>query len=378
MLPPRSTGELANTVDKHIFRCFARISNINDEALEKNSEILSLPISEGGKGLKRLNWMKEGAHVASWLQCATRVDELIGEAVPQMRNWKEAALPCQQAVKLAHSNMVDNEGVDAIKIAGTSMGNTAPSHAAPKLQKAIALKVMAIRRDRWFVEANERQQQVALSGSTRNQRSGAGAWVKAAPASEKTTMLNQPYERAVCIRMGLPLAPPNSTCKVYLKNQSRLCGKEISVWADHAHSCAKAARNTGHNHIRDWWAGVLANCGDRVETEQFVSEYEPEKKTARRCPSDPRRGRTSDILRHSGNKPMDNGNARGSRERKQRTTARRQSGESSRNQQDARLHAAAKHAICTHHPDGFQCLRKVVSKGGTRAVTSSKKKAGKT
>ena len=78
--------------------------------------------------------------------------------------------------------------------------------------------------------------------------------------------------------MGLPLAPPKSTCNVYLKNQSRLCGKEISVWADHAHGCAKAARNTGHNHIRDWWAGVLANCGDRVETEQFVSEYEPEKR----------------------------------------------------------------------------------------------------
>ena len=32
------------------------------------------------------------------------------------------------------------------------------------------------------------------------------------------------------------------------------------------------------NHSRDWWAGVLANCGDRVETEQFVSEYEPEKR----------------------------------------------------------------------------------------------------
>ena len=40
----------------------------------------------------------------------------------------------------------------------------------------------------------------------------------------------------------------------------------------------KAARNTVHNHIRDWWAGVLANCGDRVETEQFVSECEAEKR----------------------------------------------------------------------------------------------------
>ena len=102
------------------------------------------------------------------------------------------------------------------------------------------------------------------------------------------------------------------------------------------------------------------------------------KKTACRCPSDPRRGGTSDILRHSGIKPMDNGNARGSRERKQRTTARRQSGESSRNQQDARLHAAVKHASCRRHPDGLRCLRKVGRKGGTSAETTSKKKAGKT
>ena len=110
MLPPHSTGELANTVVKHIIRSFARINNINEEELEKNSEILSLPISEGGMGLKRLNWMKEGVRVASWLQCARRVDEAIGEAVPQMRNWKEAALPCQKAVKLAHSTWSTTKG----------------------------------------------------------------------------------------------------------------------------------------------------------------------------------------------------------------------------------------------------------------------------
>ena len=80
--------------------------------------------------------------------------------------------------------MVENEGVDAIKIAGASWE---PLHLSccTKLHKAITLKIMAIRRDRWFVQANERQQQVTLSGSTRNQRSGAGAWVKTAPASEK-------------------------------------------------------------------------------------------------------------------------------------------------------------------------------------------------
>ena len=131
MLPPHSTGELANTVDKHIIRSFAGINNINDELHEKQRNLVAPNL--GG------------------------------------RNWKEAALPCQQADELAHTNMVESEGVDACRT---------------KLQKAIALKVMAIRRDRWFVQANERQQQVALSGSTRNQRSAAGAWVKAAPASE--------------------------------------------------------------------------------------------------------------------------------------------------------------------------------------------------
>ena len=89
--------------------------------------------------------------------------------------------------------------------------------------------------------------------STRNQHSRAGAWVKAAPASEKTQCWTNPVKRQHAHGWALPLAPPNSTCKVYL-NQPRLCGKEISVWADHEHGCAKAARNMEHNHIRDWWA----------------------------------------------------------------------------------------------------------------------------
>ena len=51
--------------------------------------------------------------------------------------------------------MVENEGVDAIKIAGTSW-ETLHLSCRTKLQKAIALRIMAIRRDRWFVQANER------------------------------------------------------------------------------------------------------------------------------------------------------------------------------------------------------------------------------
>ena len=68
-----------------------------------------------------------------------------------------------------------------------------------------------------------------------------------------------------------------ATCTSELHLQSLLQkSSKTFAWADHAHGCAEAARSTGLTHIRDWWAGVLANCGDRIETEQFVSEYEPE------------------------------------------------------------------------------------------------------
>ena len=217
-------------------------------------------------GQKRLNWMKEGAHVASWLQCARRVDELFGAAVPQMRNWKEAALPCQQAVKLAHSNMVDNEGVDAIKTAGTSW-ETLHLLCRTKLQKAIALKIMAIRKDRWFLQANERQQQVALSGSTRNQRSGAGTWVKAAPASEKARCWTNPMKRQYAYEWAFHSHRRTPFAKFTSKINQDFAGKR-----------SRCGRTThmAVQKLLDWWAGVLANCGDRVETEQIVSKYEPE------------------------------------------------------------------------------------------------------
>ena len=46
---------------------------------------------------------------------------------------------------------------------------------------------------------------------------------------------------------------------------------------DHAPGCARAARNAGHNHIRDWWAGVVSEAGGRALTEQWVVEYAPRK-----------------------------------------------------------------------------------------------------
>ena len=202
--------------------------------------------------------------MASWLQCARRVEELIGAAVPQTRNWEEAALPCQQAVKLAHDNMVGNEGVDAVKVAGTTW-ETLHLSCRTKLQKAIALNDTAIRRDRWFVQATSANNKLHCRGQ--RETNAVVQWCRSVDQSRtglsKNTMLDQPYERAVRLRMGLPLAPPNSTCKVYQRNQSILCGKEITVWADHAHGCAKAARNTGTT--------ISVTCGKEssrtVETE---------------------------------------------------------------------------------------------------------------
>ena len=128
------------------------------------------------------------------LRDTRRAEELIVAAVPQTRNWKEAALPCQQAVKLAHANMVENEGVDAMKEAGSNW-ETLHLACRTKLQKAIALKIMARCRDRWFVQASERQQQVSLSGSTRNQRGGAGAWSMLQPPRKKPRCRTNPVKR---------------------------------------------------------------------------------------------------------------------------------------------------------------------------------------
>ena len=65
VLPPRITGELANTVDKHVIQSLARINNIRVDELTNNCEVLPLPISEGGIGLKKVKLDEEGAHVAS-------------------------------------------------------------------------------------------------------------------------------------------------------------------------------------------------------------------------------------------------------------------------------------------------------------------------
>ena len=216
---------------------------------------------------KRLSWMKGGAHVASWLQCGRRVDELIGAAVHQMRNWKEAALPCQQAVKLGHTNMVENEGVDAIKKAGTSW-ETLHLSCRTKLQKAIAPNIMAIRRDRGSVQTNNKshcrgQWSWSVGQSCTSLRKKPRCWTN--PMKGQYA-----YEWTYHSHRRTPLAKFTSKINQYFAGKRSRCGRTTRM------AVRKLLQTRRHNHIRDWWAGVLANCGDQVETEQFVSEYEPE------------------------------------------------------------------------------------------------------
>ena len=256
MLPPHITGDLANTVDKHVIQSFARINNVNVDELEHVGEVLSLPLSEGGMGLKRLSWMTEGAHVASWLQCAIRVEALIGVAVLHMRIWTEAALLCQHAVKL-HANMVENEGVDAPKVAGTNWetlhlshqtaeGDRAEDHGDPKGQ--MVCPGQRAPTTSCIVGFNEKPTHWSRNVG------------QSCTRLRKTTMLDQPHGRAVRIRTGFATCTSELHLQSLPKKPIKTLREEISAWADHAHACAKAARNTGHNHIRDWWAGVLMNC----------------------------------------------------------------------------------------------------------------------
>ena len=94
---------------------------------------------------------------------------------------------------------------------------------------------------------------------------------------EKLTITDLACARATRIRLGMKLRSPDSTsCEVHLNNPSRLCGKELLEYAKNAHGCADAAWDHGHSPVGDWWAGLRKSRGDRVETEQFISEYEPE------------------------------------------------------------------------------------------------------
>ena len=79
------------------------------------------------------------------------------------------------------------------------------------------------------------------------------------------------------LRLGIGMALEGDRCAVFKQNTHTSCGRLLTPHADHAPGCAKAARNAGHNAVRDWYAGVLREAGGRALTEQWVVEYMPRK-----------------------------------------------------------------------------------------------------
>ena len=95
------------------------------------------------------------------------------------------------------------------------------------------------------------------------------------PLDEALTLPDAVYQFAVRLRLGLPLAEAGDLCQVYNNTTHRVCGCQLSVHADHAPGCARAARNARHNALRDWWASLVQEAGGRAHTEQWVTEYAP-------------------------------------------------------------------------------------------------------
>ena len=191
---------------------------------------MSRPISDGGMGLKRieLDETRSGRGKLAPM-CETRRRNDRGSGAPNAE-MDEAALPCQQAVKLEHANFVGNEGVDAIKAAGTN-SETLHLSCRAKLQQTIALKIMSIRR----ADGSSRPMNANVKSHCRVKEKPT-QWSRSVGQSRTRLRKNdepdQHCARAVRIRMGLPLASPNSTSKVYQRARPRLRGKKISVWAD--------------------------------------------------------------------------------------------------------------------------------------------------
>ena len=146
-----------------------------------------------------------------------------------------------------------------------------------KQQRVLTRAAIDVRRDRWKADAEMRDLQVLASGSCEGDRPGAGDWLLAVPEDTALMVSDDVYAHAMRMRLGIPTAMEGDCCAVYIQTSRSTCGRPLTRHADHAHGCARAARNAGHNHVRDWFAGVLREAGGRALTEQWVTEYAPRK-----------------------------------------------------------------------------------------------------
>ena len=102
------------------------------------------------------------------------------------------------------------------------------------------------------------------------------------------------------LRLGQPLVTPKTTCKVYMQNQSILCG-EGTLGARRPRPRMRQKLQETRDTITYAMVGqVLRSCEDRVAIGTFVIEFEPEQGLQAGVGS----GRLPDVLRRSGLDPV--------------------------------------------------------------------------
>ena len=131
------------------------------------------------------------------------------------------------------AGLAANFGVDVLNLCECSWADFATKE-RPKQQRTVARAVGDVLRTRWEATASPRELQTALSASTRGKRAGARDWLTAVPLDEALTLPDAVYQFAARLRLGLPLAEAGDRCKVYNNTSNRVCGCQLSAFADHA------------------------------------------------------------------------------------------------------------------------------------------------
>ena len=78
------------------WRGSAKINDLGDEETFQHNTHIAFAYNARGMLLKKLAWLADTAYVASWMQCAGQVAELVGAVVPQMKLWHDGNLLCWQ------------------------------------------------------------------------------------------------------------------------------------------------------------------------------------------------------------------------------------------------------------------------------------------
>ena len=189
--------------------------NLTEDVTSFLDSHILLPISEGRMRLKRLGWVVEEAHVASWTQRANQVVELIGAAVPQLKWWQEASLTCQQYVRFAAAKLQAEAKVNAVDIAGTTcqamylLCEATESHRDKAyVHPERVTEMPGSRTPATTLRINEKPESTSCSLG------------KCCADFDQGPMTDPVYAPTALVYMVLLWTSPSSICKVYCRNQS--------------------------------------------------------------------------------------------------------------------------------------------------------------